>query len=181
VACKSENGVRLGGFRSWVSEKEVGKYPNVTRHFLPRLCNHCQNPPCARVCPTGATHRRDDGIVEIDKTKCIGCRHCMGACPYNARFFNPTHDPEGERMFPSLTRGTVDKCDFCLHRMENGIVPSCVNTCPAQARTFGDLTDAGSDVSRLLPAGGATTLLPEYGTKPSVFYIGGNPGAFKGS
>lgn len=178
VACKAENGVRLGGFRSWVSSRDDGEYPKVTRHFLPRLCNHCQKAWCLKVCPTGATHRRDDGLVLIDKTKCIGCRHCMGACPFNARYFNPGHDPKGEKRFPSLTHGTVDKCTFCYHRVDNGVVPSCVNTCPARARIFGDLNDPSSEVSRLLVGKAVNTLLPEFGTKPVVFYIGANPNLF---
>lgn len=181
VACKSENGVRLGGFRSWVSEKEAGNYPDVRRHFLPRLCNHCRNASCKKVCPTGATYRGEDGIIDIDKSRCIGCRHCMGACPYNARYFNPTGNSADERAFPSLTRGTVDKCDFCIHRTANGLVPACVNTCPAEARKFGNLNDPESDVSKLLAGEASWTLLPEFGTKPSVFYIGDGPKVFRRS
>ena len=171
VACKAENGVRLGGFRSWVSYEEAGKYPYVKRHFLPRLCNHCQRPACLKVCPTGATYKRPDGIIDIDKTKCIGCRHCMGACPYTVRYFNPGHDPEGEKRFPARTHGTVDKCNFCSHRVDGGVVPSCVNTCPARARIFGDMDDPDSEVSRLCAQGASATLLPEFGTVPSVCYI----------
>jgi tetrathionate reductase subunit B len=179
VACKAENGVRLGGFRSWVSEKETGTYPRVTRHFLPRLCNQCGSPACLKVCPTGATWKRDDGLVEIDRAKCIGCRHCMNACPYSVRYFNPDPDPEGERLFPSRTRGTVDKCNFCAHRVDNGVVPSCVNTCPTGARIFGDLNDVAGEVHRLVSGGTASTLLSEFGTGPSVFYIGGETSAFR--
>jgi tetrathionate reductase subunit B len=178
VACKAEHGVHLGVFRSWVSRKETGDYPTVKRHFLPRLCNHCENPACEQVCPTGATYKRDDGLVAIDHDKCIGCRHCMGACPYNVRYFNPDPDPEEER-FPARTRGTVDKCDFCLRRVDNGVVPACVNTCPAEARIFGDLNNPDSEVSRLVSNGTAVTLLPQFGTGPSVFYIGGDPGVFE--
>ncbi len=171
VACKAENGIRLGAFRSWVSDKEEGKHPNVKRHFLPRLCNHCESPPCLKVCPPGATYKRDDGIVAVDKTRCIGCKHCMVACPYNVRYFNPKKDPEGEKRFPARTHGIVDKCTFCFHRLDNGVVPSCVNTCPAKARIFGDLNDPDSEVSHLIAKESATTLLPEFGTGPSVFYI----------
>jgi tetrathionate reductase subunit B len=103
----------------------------------------------------------------------------MGACPYNARFFNPTDGSGAEEIFPSLTHGTVDKCDFCIHRMENGVVPSCVNTCPAGARIFGDLNDPLSEVSILYSGEITATLLPEFGTDPSVFYIGGNPKIFE--
>ncbi len=180
VACKAENGVRLGAFRSWVSEKETGTYPAVIRRFLPRLCNHCENPPCLKICPTGATYRRDDGIIGIDKTICIGCRHCMNACPYQARYFNPDTDAAGDGRYPSQVPGTVDKCDFCLHRVDNGVVPSCVNTCPANARVFGDLNDPESQAHAIVAGGATETLLPRFGTSPSVFYVGGDPSVFEG-
>jgi len=179
VACKAEHGVRLGGFRSWVSEQETGRYPDVTREFLPRLCNQCQNSPCLRVCPTGATSRRADGIIKVDSERCIGCRHCMAACPYNARYFNPQRDPGDEqRRFPARTHGTVDKCDFCSRRVDAGQDPACVATCPASARSFGDAQDSTSDVARLLGREPSTALLPDLGTRPSVVYIGGRPAAF---
>ncbi len=179
VACKAEHSVRLGVFRSWVSKKETGGYPAVKRRFLPRMCNHCKNPACLDVCPTGATYKRDDGLVAIDKSKCIGCRHCMGACPYNARYFNTDHDPETEQLFPATTHGTVDKCDFCARRVDNGIVPACVNTCPMSARIFGDLNDPTNTITQLRASATTTTLLPELGTAPSVFYAGGHPDAFR--
>ncbi len=102
----------------------------------------------------------------------------MGACPYNVRYFNPGRDPEGAEWFPARMHGTVDKCSFCLHRVENGIVPSCVNTCPAKARIFGDMNDPSNEISQVLSGNAATTLLPEFGTEPSVFYIGTNPNLF---
>lgn len=176
VACKAEHGVRLGGFRSWVSEEEVGTYPSVTREFLPRLCNHCKNAPCQKVCPTGATSRRSDGIVMVDQSRCIGCRHCMEACPYNARYFNSQHDPKDEQnWFKARTHGTVDKCDFCSRRVDAVGEPACVGTCPGSARIFGDLEDPGSRVSQLLKASSSATLLEDLGTEPSVFYIGRRP------
>lgn len=178
VACKSEHGVRLGGFRAWVSEREVGTYPTVRRAFLPRLCNHCERPPCLAVCPTGATHQRADGLVAIDKARCIGCRHCMEACPYGARYFNATESPE-ETAFPALTHGTVDKCDFCAHRIDQGVVPACVNTCPAGAREFGDLADLEGSQASDARRRSARPLLPERETHPAVLYVGGDPDAFK--
>lgn len=175
VACKAEHGVRLGGFRSWVSEEEVGRYPQVTREFLPRLCNHCKNPPCQKVCPTGATKKRSDGVVTIDADRCIGCRHCMAACPYGARYFNSQRDPEDEqKRFPARTYGTVDKCDFCSKKVDSGGEPACVATCPAGARAFGGAEDPGSDVFASLRSRRAVTLLPELGTEPSVVYLGGS-------
>lgn len=173
VACKAEHGVRLGGFRSWVSEAERGSYPAVARDFLPRLCNHCQDAPCMKVCPTGATHRGGDGSVLIDTSRCIGCRHCMQACPYQARYFNSQNDPMPEQVrFPARTHGTVDKCDFCARRVTAGGDPACVSTCPASARTFGNLEDPNTPVSLLLASRPSTVLREELDTRPSVFYLG---------
>lgn len=159
VACKSEFDVPLGYTRSWVEYTEKGVYPNVSRAFLPRLCNQCSEPQCVSVCPTGATYKRpEDGIVVIDPDICIGCKYCMQACPYDARFINPLS-------------GAADKCDFCLHRVSQGVVPSCVNTCPGRARIFGDLNDPGSEISKTLNSNRVTVLRSEMGTKPNVFYI----------
>lgn len=159
VACKAEFEVPLGVHRSWVEYVEKGEYPNVSRSFLPRLCNQCSEPGCVSVCPTGATYKRkEDGIVVVDHDICIGCKYCMQACPYDVRFINPN-------------TGTADKCDFCLHRVEQGLVPSCVNTCQGKARVFGDLNDPESEVSKLIATNPVTVLRPEMGTKPNVFYI----------
>ncbi|MDP6567772.1 MAG: 4Fe-4S dicluster domain-containing protein [Alphaproteobacteria bacterium] len=138
VACKAEFEVPLGVSRSWVEYVEKGDYPNVARSFLPRLCNQCSEPQCVSVCPTGATFKRDeDGIIVVDEDICIGCKYCMQACPYDARFINPN-------------TGTADKCDFCLHRVEQGVAPSCVNTCQGRARVFGDMNDPTSEVAKLI-------------------------------
>lgn len=159
VACKSEFDVPLGSWRSWVEYIEKGKYPNVKRSFLPRLCNHCTHPPCVDVCPANATWKREeDGIVIVDYERCIGCGYCVQACPYGARFMNPT-------------TGTADKCDFCLHRVSQGLVPSCVNTCMAEARVFGDLNDPESEISKKIATNPVTVLRPEMGTEPNVYYI----------
>ncbi len=160
IACKTEFEVPLGKHRSWVEEVEKGSYPDVSRSFLPRLCNQCSKPQCVTVCPTGATYKREeDGIVVIDEDVCIGCKYCMQACPYDARFINPR-------------TGTADKCDFCLHRVENGLEPSCVNTCQAGARVFGDMNDPDSEVAKLIAMNPVTVLRREMGTEPNVFYIG---------
>lgn len=158
VSCKSEFEVPLGVYRSWVKIGEEGTYPQVKRSILPRLCNQCDNPPCVKVCPVNATYIHATGVVAIHENVCIGCKACISACPYNARFFN------------SVKR-TADKCDFCLHRVENGVVPSCVNGCPAEARTIGDLNDPESPVSRIIAKQPTVVLRPELGTRPHVFYI----------
>ncbi len=160
VACKTEYEVPLGKHRSWVESVEKGTFPDVSRSFLPRLCNQCSQPDCVDVCPTGATYKREeDGIVVVDEDVCIGCKYCMQACPYDARFINPR-------------TGTADKCDFCLHRVSQGLVPSCVNTCQGKARVFGDLNDPQSEVSKLIAKNPVTVLRQEMGTEPNVFYIG---------
>jgi tetrathionate reductase subunit B len=160
VACKAEYNVPLGENRSWVEEIEKGVYPSVSRNFLPRLCNHCSTPNCVSVCPTGATWKREeDGIVVVDKDICIGCKYCVQACPYDMRFLNED-------------TGTADKCDFCIHRVSQGILPACVEACPSRARTFGDLSDPHSEVSKLIAENPVTVLRPEKGTGPNVYYIG---------
>ncbi len=159
VACKAEFDVPLGATRSWVEYVEKGTYPNVSRTFLPRLCNHCNHPPCVSVCPTGATWKRaEDGIVVIDPDLCIGCKYCIQACPYDARFLNPV-------------TGAADKCDFCLHRVSQGVEPACVEACPVGARIFGDLNDPNSEISKLIATNPVTVLRPGQGTEPNVFYI----------
>lgn len=159
LACKSEFQVPIGGFRSWVRVSEKGKFPNTKKYFLPRNCNHCTDSQCVSVCPTGASQiREQDGVVIIDKDICIGCSACVAACPYNCRYFNKnTH--------------TADKCDFCIDRVEKGIVPSCVNTCPPEARQFGDQNDHDSIVYQLLENNSTRVLKPELGTNPQIFYI----------
>lgn len=160
VACKSEFDVPLGVNRAWVEYVEKGTYPNVSRSFLPRLCNHCSEPPCVPVCPTNATYKRkQDGIVVIDQGLCIGCKYCVLACPYDARFLNPV-------------TGWADKCDFCIHRVSKGLEPSCVTTCVGGARIFGDLAEPESNVSKLVAKNTVTVLRREMGTFPNVYYIG---------
>jgi len=159
VACKAEFDVPLGHTRSWVEFIEKGTYPDVSRSFLPRLCNHCSKPNCVTVCPTGATWKREeDGIVVVDPDICIGCKYCILACPYDQRFLNPD-------------TGAADKCDFCIHRVSQGLEPACVEACPSRARIFGDLNDPDSEISRTIARNPVTVLRPEKGTEPNVFYI----------
>jgi tetrathionate reductase subunit B len=162
VACKTENDVPAGYNRTWVEYVELGEYPNVARSFLPRICNHCSVPQCVTVCPTGATYKRpEDGVVVVDSGVCIGCKYCIQACPYDARFLNP------------LT-GFADKCDFCIHRVSKGVPPACVETCVGGARIFGDVGDPDSTISKLIAKNPTTVLRREMGTMPNVYYIGAN-------
>ncbi len=159
VACKFENNVPEGHFRTWVPDVELGTFPDVRRAFLPRLCNHCERPSCIEVCPSGATFQRKDGIVEIDHEVCWGCGACVDACPYDARFIDP------------VTK-TADKCTFCTQRVDQGLLPACVETCVGGARQFGDLNDPDSPVSRALRSEPVQVLKPGTGNEPRVFYIG---------
>lgn len=159
VACKAENNVPLSVFRSWVKQVERGRYPHVTKSFLPSLCNNCERPICVTVCPVRATYQRDDGIVMIDEHRCIGCRYCIAACPYDVRYVNPL-------------KRYVQKCYWCFHRIDAGLEPACVDTCPARARIFGNLNDQNSEISRLISANPVQVLKPEMATQPQVFYIG---------
>jgi len=159
VACKAEQDVPLGFFKSWVMISERGTYPLVRRQFLPVLCNHCDNPPCVKACPTRATKQRKDGIVTQELQSCIGCKYCLQACPYSIKYVDPRTE-------------TAQKCDFCMHRVQQGLLPACVNTCNARARIFGDINDPDSAVSRLIARNPVQTLRPEFGTEPRVFYIG---------
>ncbi len=181
IACKAENVTPPGVFWCRLLEKEEGRYPSFRRTFLSLPCMHCEEPPCRDICPTGATVKREDGIVTIDYDVCIGCRACMMACPYGSRFYwgkpkdtmyfpeNPT--PYEQAGVQEYQRATVQKCDFCSHRLEKGLEPACVITCPTKARTFGDLDDSMSEVSRLIKEKRGTRLLEELGTNPSVYYV----------
>ena len=180
VSCKAEHATPPGVFFARVVKRESGTYPNVRKVFLPMLCMHCETPPCEAVCPTGATFKRPDGIVDIDREICVGCRYCMQACPYEARYFHakerfyfgaqgPTeYEAVGYAQHPT---GVVMKCNFCAHRLARGEEPSCVMTCPTNARTVGDLEDPHSEVNRLIKERGGEPLHPELGTGPSVYYL----------
>ena len=182
-ACKMQNNVPVGVLWNRVTTQgsdiidgAEGQYPNLSRTYLPMACQHCENAACLRACPTGATYKDDKGRVEIDYDKCIGCRMCMAACPYNARSFNwdePVRDPDfnyGDKDVPVRPRGVAEKCTMCKERTNRGDEPMCVRCCPARARTFGDLDDPESEISKLNQRSTAHVLLEEQGTRPQVFY-----------
>jgi len=182
IACKHENGTGPGVFWRKVNITESGIYPAASMHSLPILCNHCENAPCAKVCPVNATMIDDNGIVFIDEKKCIGCRYCMTACPYNVRSYVTSNDqgyfeqgltPYEKVAYQKHTVGTVEKCTFCSQRLdEEGGIPACVLTCPAKALFFGDLDDPEGPLVKLLADNpNYRTLLPDAGTQPKVFYI----------
>ena len=131
VACKAENDVPSAVSATASTRRRGGEFPRLLRaSFEPEQCHHCASPSCVRVCPTGASYQRGDGLVLVDADDCIGCGYCIIACPYDARFFN-----EETRV--------VDKCTMCAHRVDAGKPPACVETCPTKVRVFGDLDDAG--------------------------------------
>jgi Fe-S-cluster-containing dehydrogenase component len=157
---------------------QKNEYQSETLKSTPVLlfCNHCDNPPCVRVCPTKATWKREeDGIVMMDWHRCIGCRYCMAACPYGSRSFNwvdprPMIEKENPE-FPTRTKGVVEKCNFCNERLSKGEPPACVAACPQKAMTFGDLSVKDSPVRQLLKTNNSVRRKPELGTEPEVFYI----------
>ena len=169
----------------WIWEDEFEHaFPEQTNEYLEEifkdipflfLCNHCDNPPCVRVCPTKATFKNDEGIVMMDFHRCIGCRFCMAACPYGARSFNWVDPrPYIEKVnpeYPTRTKGVVEKCLFCYERLAQGKVPACVEACPEKALIFGDLADENSEVSKILKEKVAIRRKAELGTNPSVFYL----------
>jgi molybdopterin-containing oxidoreductase family iron-sulfur binding subunit len=189
VACKAENRLPPGVVYRPVIEEEFGEYPNVTRRWLPRPCMQCENPPCVPVCPVNATWKREDGIVVIDYNACIGCRYCVVACPYSARYFDygehythdtPQHQPYEETAAPEYSRswsrdsleGVVRKCQFCIHRLNAGMLPACVSTCIGGATYFGDANDPESLVNELTYGRrGVMRLKEDLGTDPKVYYL----------
>ena len=201
VACIAENKLPPGVVYRPVLEKEIGVYPNVTRTFVPRPCMQCDKPPCTAVCPVGATHTNEEGIVVIDYDQCIGCRYCIASCPYGARTFDfgqtytqgtPESAPAlmGETAAASyehavsyeynhpLARsgkaspvGNVRKCHFCLHRITAGMLPACTTTCIGRATYFGDANDPKSLVAELIASPNVMRLKEELGTEPRVYYL----------
>jgi len=181
-ACKIENDVPEEPFffRTWVEryiiyadgevrvdspEGGINGFPPVEdddkeilrTFFVPKLCNHCDNPPCVQVCPVGATFKSQDGVVLVDSDYCIGCRYCIQACPYGARYLDPRSK-------------TADKCTFCYHRITKGLLPACVEVCPTQARIFGELDKRSTPLNRMMRQHNIQVLKPHMNTEPKVFY-----------
>lgn len=191
IGCKAENVLPPGVVYRPVMDEEIGTYPKVTRRFTPRPCMQCDNPPCTPVCPVKATYKREDGIVEVDYNKCIGCRYCITACPYNARtadfgieYTEGTPETQKYELRPAFEYGkkwprkrgrspigNARKCHFCIHRIEKGLLPACVTTCIGGATYFGDSNDEKSLIADFISRPNITTLKSELGTKPKVYYI----------
>ncbi len=182
-ACKKENKVPREPifFRTWVERYIIptdgealvdspnggidgfpefrGDIDVLRSFFVPKLCNHCANPPCVQVCPVGATFASRDGVVLVDETYCVGCRYCIQACPYGARYMHPA-------------KQVADKCTFCYHRIVRGLLPACVEVCPTQARVFGEVGQRSSPLRRFMRFNDVSVLKPSLNTKPKVYYAG---------
>ena len=180
MACKVENGTPPGIFWTRVLEKEEGTYPSAYKVFMPLRCNHCANPPCVPVCPTGASHVRvEDNLVLVDQDMCIGCHACVVACPYQVRFiaendkgyYPERKTPYEEVSYRTWQTGTAQKCTLCVHRIDEGLEPACVQTCPTRALVFGDLNDPASEISKLIEERPRFQPRAELGADPCVFYL----------
>jgi phenylacetyl-CoA:acceptor oxidoreductase subunit 1 len=195
VGCKQEHFLPPNVYWTRLLVSETGQYPQVANHIYPVLCNHCKEPICVRVCPSGATGQREDGLINIDYDKCVGCGYCIIACPYQQRTLyknsNVGYFPNqgltefeviGKKLFP-LQSGTVVKCNFCKEKIDQAVgkglkpgldreaTPACVNNCPVKARCFGNIDDPNSEVSILIRQRKGFQLRPEFGTDPSVYYV----------
>ena len=155
----------LNGFTTSKIDLGLGKFQDIHKEdiqkafFVPKLCNHCENPPCVQVCPVGATYQIPDGVVLVDRTWCIGCGYCIMACPYGVRFFHPVYK-------------VADKCTFCYHRITKGLKTACVQACPFGARMIGNIRDPNDPVSKIIRTERVGVLKDEYGTRPQVYYRG---------
>ena len=186
VACKIENNLPNNNWWNRVltvggehMDAPQGAYPNLKMYNITLSCQHCENPACVKVCPVGATYKDEEtGVVRQDYDKCLGCRMCMSACPYTGvRSFNwdePKYYldfPVGDKDVPNHQKHVVEKCTLCWHRIAQGLVPACVESCSARARHFGDFNDPSSDVSQLISKRPSNQLLASEDTNPSVYYL----------
>jgi Fe-S-cluster-containing dehydrogenase component/formate-dependent nitrite reductase membrane component NrfD len=162
TACKSENEVPLGVNRTWVKYVERGSFPETRRDVAVLRCNHCADAPCVKVCPTTAMFKRADGIVDFDTSRCIGCKACIQACPYDAIYIDPEEHVAG-------------KCNFCAHRVDKGLLPACVVVCPTESLIFGDLENPASRAAQVIATRPTTVRRPEQGTRPQAYYVGASP------
>ena len=157
LACKGENGTPDGFTRDWIVEEVRGRFPDLSAEIRSERCNHCDDPPCVHACPTGASWVAEGGVVLVSHHKCTGCKACMASCPYDARFVHPD--------------GYVDKCTFCLHRVQVGEKPACVGVCPTKSLEFGDLEDRTDQVTQLLETRAWDVNHPETGVLPNVYFL----------
>jgi Fe-S-cluster-containing dehydrogenase component len=157
LACKAENNVPQGEVRCWTAQEESGVFPLLTVETRSERCNHCENAPCVSACPTRASYYAEGGIVLVDPDKCVGCKACTIACPYEVRYMHPD--------------GYIDKCTFCIHRVREGKDPACVTVCPTKALTFGDLDDPDSEIHKQLQARKFKVLKEEEDTRPKLFFL----------
>ena len=157
LACKAENDVPDGHSRSWIVEEVRGTLPDLHAEIRSERCNQCDEPSCVSACPTGASWVAEGGVVLVNKNKCTGCKACMASCPYGARFVHP--------------EGHVDKCTFCLHRVQRGQDPACAEVCPTRSIRFGDLNDPRSPASEVVASERTKTLSPEIGTEPQLYFV----------
>ncbi|MCF6347579.1 MAG: polysulfide reductase NrfD [Flavobacteriaceae bacterium] len=161
TACKSEHDVAIGVNRTYVKQVEKGEFPDTRRIFSVMRCNHCTDAPCVEICPVEALYTREDGIVDFDNNRCIGCKSCMQACPYDALYIDPETN-------------TAAKCNYCAHRVDVGREPACVTVCPEHAIIAGDMENPATEISQLLASQQVTVRKPEKGTNPNLFYIDGD-------
>ena len=180
MTCKAKNGTPPGVFWTRVIEKEEGTYPFAYTVFMPMRCNHCGEPPCVPVCPTGASFQRaQDNVVLVNQDLCIGCHACVVACPYEARsipenalgYYGKHTTPYEQVKFKTWQAGTAQKCDLCVDRLDAGLQPACIDTCPTRAMVIGDRNDPHSEISKLIKDRANFQPRAELGTKPNVFYL----------